>query len=96
MLLSFKSDSFKEARVPCELQHFVSLECNSSARACSSQRFCRGSSGHGAELSVHLHNSNPCSNENTIKTRQEPQDSYYKLFNYSSWMASEMRSFLPI
>lgn len=96
MLLSFKSSSFKEACVHCELQHFVSLWYNSSARAWSSLRFCRGSSGHAAELAVHLHNNNTCSNESTIKTRQEPQDSYYKLFNYSSWMASEMRSFLPI
>lgn len=87
MLLSCKSSSFEEGLCVCEVLAQPQLVV---------QRFCRGSSGHAEELAVRLQNNSTCSNENPIKTRRQPQDSYYKLFNYSSWMASEMRSFLPI
>lgn len=63
---------------------------------CSLHGFCRGRSGHTAELAVCLDNGNTSFNENTIKTRPEPLNPYYKVFDYSSWKASEMRSFLPI
>lgn len=95
MLLSCKSSSFEEGL--CVVSSSIWCVCGVLAQPeLVVQRFCRGSSGHAAELTARLQNNSTCSNENPIKTRQQPQDSCYKLFNYSSWMASEMRSFLPI